>query len=176
MSEVIEMTEKTCANCGHSKPVEDFKRHNMTRDGRTNTCKPCLSLRRLSQASLLAPVEPEAGEESVSPQTVTENFDEIVKALGTLDVPDIPWATGLGDLTDKAMTDAFSGVMIAVLRKDYEGARFLLGQTCATWQDVALFLSAVIGDLVDYSIPEEDKEGHIQTEYGIIKKTVRHWN
>ena len=32
---------KLCTQCGESKPVEEFYRHPLTRDGRMHQCKSC---------------------------------------------------------------------------------------------------------------------------------------
>ncbi|MEW2117210.1 hypothetical protein AB0945_18860 [Streptomyces sp. NPDC005474] len=164
------MAMKTCTKCQESKALDRFGKDGRTRDRLRKVCEDCRT------APVAAPPADDTRKGLTSPQTAVESaFEDIVKGLGPLDVPEIPWATGLGDISNRDMVDAFSGVMIAVLRKDYEAVRFLLGQTCKTWQDITLFLSAVIGDLVDYSIPEEEKESLIQTEYGLIKKNIHHW-
>jgi 5-methylcytosine-specific restriction endonuclease McrA len=38
-------TEKTCSDCGMSKPAEDFYVHKQTRDGRHPYCKACCAVR-----------------------------------------------------------------------------------------------------------------------------------
>lgn len=36
---------KTCKRCGESKPLEEFHRHKLTKDGRFNICKACAKLK-----------------------------------------------------------------------------------------------------------------------------------
>jgi 5-methylcytosine-specific restriction endonuclease McrA len=40
------MKSKPCNKCEQSKPLDDFHRHRLLADGRTNTCKVCVSAQR----------------------------------------------------------------------------------------------------------------------------------
>jgi hypothetical protein len=178
---------KTCKHCREAKPLERYGKHPKTKDRLHTWCRDCQSERgkaqyaaavRASEARVVTPWEPEAREQQNGSQTATETRRlaladyENTFADMTEDVrfPDLesPWPFESGYGLTEEQDEAIPGLLIALMRKDAAGSKFLLSQVCESWEDVMSTTSFVIELLVDAIHSNDAEERVIQAAEKMI--------
>ncbi|WP_089106643.1 hypothetical protein [Streptomyces hyaluromycini] len=101
----------------------------------------------------------EAREQQNGSQRGVESFDEIVKGVESPPLLDFPWVADDHPWTPEK-NEALFGIVMALLRGDSYGSKYLMSQACKTWEDVIHLSACVIDCLIEFGV--KDKEAFLE--------------
>ncbi|MGW9032904.1 hypothetical protein ACWGQ5_55130 [Streptomyces sp. NPDC055722] len=104
---------------------------------------------------------------ALSAASVQESFVGLTKEV-ELPSLDIPWPFASYGITDE-QSEAWAGILIALMRKDNAGSKFLMSQVCKTWEEVMSLASFLIEMLVE-SVHDAKQE---ETVIRVIERVIR---
>ncbi|MFJ8024288.1 hypothetical protein [Streptomyces sp. NPDC096311] len=168
-------TVKTCSKCQESKTRDNFSKNRAAKDGLQSYCKECVraynQARNASNRPVATPTAEEASHGRTSPQTAAESFDEIVKDLESPALRDFPCPFEKHQLTEE-QDEALAGILIALMRKDVAGSKFLMSEVCETWKDVTAVMAVLLELIIGVAGNSDQKDKIIWTAEKVIGDRV----
>lgn len=155
-------TVKRCSKCQEFKTRDNFSKNRAAKDGLQSYCKGCVraynQARNASNRPIVALATEETRAGQIAPETAVQSFDEIVRRLDYPTLLDFPWPFEESRRLTEEQDEALAGILIALMRNDAAGSKFLMSQVCETWEDVTLVMSVLLEMLIGVAGKSHHKE------------------